>query len=101
MNFYDEISQHIADEAKDNKKYMALAASAPTDKAKRILTDIAHEEERHKEFLQEILASDKSNSEKATPAEAENITGHNASDEINSTDHSESTGMIKTRYANI
>ena len=60
MNFYDEIRQHIADEVNDNRKYMQLAEAAPTEKAKRILTDIAHEEERHKEYLQEILGNLKS-----------------------------------------
>ena len=37
MNFYDEIRQHIADEASDNQKYMQLAEAAPTEKAKKIL----------------------------------------------------------------
>jgi len=97
MNFYDEIRQHIADEAKDNRKYTELAETAPTDKAKRILTDIAHEEEIHKEFLEEILNADKSNRAEKLPAEDESSPGRYASDEINDTNNSESAGM--TRHA--
>lgn len=72
MDFYDEIRQHIADEAKDNRKYMELAAAAPDDKARRLLTDIAHEEGQHKRYLEEILAADKSHTEaEDVPAEGE------------------------------
>lgn len=88
MNFYDEIRQHIADEAKDNSKYMQLAAKAPTDKARKLLTDIAHEEERHKEYLQEILGNLKSSEGENVPAEDEHSAESDADGEINDKDNS-------------
>ena len=71
MNFYDEIMQSIAEENQDNGKYARLAEKAPTEKARKILTDISHEEERHKEFLQEILNEKKSQPASDIPAEDE------------------------------
>lgn len=72
MDFYNEIAQSIAEECKDNGKYMKLSEIALTDKAKRILRDIAREEERHKEFLQEIMEQGKSHGEAVhVPAEDE------------------------------
>lgn len=88
MNFYDEIRQHIADEAKDNNKYMQLAAKAPTEKARKLLTDIAHEEKRHKEYLQEILSENKSHDQKAhVPAANEQGNRPDANSEINVPDN--------------
>ena len=89
MNFYDEIRQHIAEETNDNKKYMQLAESAPTEKAKKILTDIAHEEERHKEYLQEILGNLKSSEPQTVPAQNVRSGGRYAGSEINNQDSSE------------
>ena len=89
MNFYDEIRQHIADEASDNRKYMQLAESAPTEKAKKILTDIAHEEERHKEYLQEILGNLKSSEPQSVSAQAINSGGRYAGSEVHDQDSSE------------
>ena len=60
MDFYNEINAAVHEEAADNNKYIKLAEIAPTEKAKKILMDISREEERHKEFLQEILADGKS-----------------------------------------
>lgn len=88
MGFYDEIMQSIAEEAKDNSKYMRLADVAPTDKAKRILTDIAHEEAKHKEFLQDILGNLKSSEPQIIPEQTRRSTGRYASGEINSADSS-------------
>lgn len=88
MNFYDEIRQHIADEAKDNNKYMQLAAKAPTEKARKLLTDIAHEEKRHKEYLQEILGNLKSSEWENVPAEDEHSAESDADGEINDEDNS-------------
>lgn len=93
MNFYDEIRQHIAEETNDNKKYMHLAESAPTEKAKRILTDIAHEEERHKEYLQEILGNLKSSEPQIIPAQAVHGTGRYANSEINNQNLAAIPGM--------
>ena len=56
MDFYNEINAAVNDEAADNNKYIKLAEIAPTEKAKKILMDIAREEARHREYLQEILA---------------------------------------------
>ena len=95
MNFYDKIRQHIADEASDNRKYMQLAESAPTEKAKKILMDIAHEEKRHKEYLQEILGNLKSSEPQSVPAQAVNSGGRYASSEINYLNPPENTGMIR------
>ena len=91
MNFYDEIRQHIADEASDNRKYMQLAESAPTEKAKKILTDIAHEEERHKEYLQEILGNLKSSEPQTVPAQNVRSGGRYAGSEVNDQDSAEGT----------
>lgn len=55
-NFYDMIAQDIQDEAKDNNKYLELAKIAPTEKARKILTDIAAEEKLHHKYLSEILS---------------------------------------------
>lgn len=55
MEFYKTIAQDINDEAKDNNKYIELAKSAPTDKARKILLDIAAEEALHHKYLTEIL----------------------------------------------
>ena len=95
MNFYDEIRQHIADEASDNRKYMQLAESAPTEKVKKLLTDIAHEEERHKEYLQEILGNLKSSEPQIIPAQAVHSTGCYASSEVNNQNPPANTGMIR------
>lgn len=54
-DFYDLIKQDIADEARDHNKYMELASKAPTEKARKILTDIAREESIHHKYLKEIL----------------------------------------------
>lgn len=89
MNFYDEIRQHIAEENNDNRKYMQLAESAPTEKAKKILTDIAHEEERHKEYLQEILGNLKSSEPQTVPTQNVRSGGHYAGGEVNDQDSSE------------
>lgn len=64
MGFYNDIAQSIAEESQDNNKYTQLAMSAPTEKARKILLDIAQEEQRHKEYLNEILSESKSQSEK-------------------------------------
>lgn len=88
MNFYDEIRQHIAEEAKDNSKYMQLAAKAPTEKARKLLTDIAHEEQRHKEYLQEILGNLKSSEGENVSAEDEHGAGSDAYSEVNDEDNS-------------
>lgn len=55
MEFYKTIAQDINDEAKDNNKYIELAKSAPTDKARKILLDITAEEALHHKYLTEIL----------------------------------------------
>ena len=89
MNFYDEIRQHIADEASDNQKYMQLAEAAPTEKAKRILTDIAHEEKRHKEYLQEILGNLKSSEPQTIPTQNVRSGGRYAGGEVNDQDSAE------------
>ena len=93
MNFYDEIRQHIAEETNDNKKYMQLAESAPTERAKKILTDIAHEEERHKEYLQEILGNLKSSEPQTVPAQNDRSGGRYASGEINNQNLATIPGM--------
>lgn len=53
--FYKTIAQDINDEAKDNNKYIELARVAPTEKARKILLDIAAEEALHHKYLTEIL----------------------------------------------
>ena len=53
--FYEAIKAAVEEENHDKDKYLKLAAMAPTDKARRILTDISAEETRHREFLQGIL----------------------------------------------
>lgn len=95
MNFYDEIRQRIAEETNDNKKYMQLAESAPTEKAKRILTDIAHEEERHKEYLQEILGNLKSSEPQIIPAQTVHSGGRYAGSEVNDQDGAETAGLTR------
>ena len=55
-DFYKAIEDDIAEEANDNIKYLELAKIAPTEKARKILTDIAHEETTHHNYLKEILA---------------------------------------------
>lgn len=88
MDFYDQIMQSIAEESKDNGKYAQLAEIAPTEKAKRILLDMAKEEERHKEYLQEILSENKSHDQKAyVPAANEQGNRPDANSEINVPDN--------------
>lgn len=55
-DFYKNIAASIQEEQDDDNKYLILAAEAPTEKARKILTDIAAEEVRHREFLKEILS---------------------------------------------
>lgn len=55
-DFYSLIEQDIRDESKDNNKYLELAKIAPTEKARKILTDIAAEEKQHHKYLKEILS---------------------------------------------
>ena len=65
--FCNHIREYITDEQEDNGKYAKLAEIAPTEKARKILSDISKEEEKHKEFLKEILndcESTKSSEEK-------------------------------------
>lgn len=59
--FYDAIEKDVLNEADDSAKYLDLARIAPTDKARRILTDMAAEERRHNEYLKEILADKPAN----------------------------------------
>ena len=54
-DFYKQIKKHFEEEAHDNTAYLKLAEMAPTVKAKKILTDIAHEEAIHHKFLKEIM----------------------------------------------
>ena len=61
VDFYSTIEKDIQDEAGDSTKYTNLANIAPTDKARRILLDIAEEERGHKKFLEEILADKPAN----------------------------------------
>ena len=84
MEFYEAIKAAISDEAGDNGKYAKLAEIAPTEKAKRILTDMSHEEERHKEYLQEILSDHKSDEhcEADTESQDESRAEHDAGDKI-------------------
>ena len=60
--FYDLIEKDIKDEAKDHNKYLELAKIAPTEKARKILTDIAYEESLHHKYLKEILSDRACNS---------------------------------------
>lgn len=53
--FYTAIERDITSEALDNNKYVELAKMAPTDKARKILLDIAAEEKLHHKYLNEIL----------------------------------------------
>ena len=53
--FYAAIEKDVADEAKDNNKYLELAKMAHTDKERKILLDIAAEEKQHHKYLSEIL----------------------------------------------
>ena len=53
--FYDAIEKDIMDEAHDNSKYLERAKMAPTEKARKILLDIATEELQHHKHLKEIL----------------------------------------------
>ena len=84
MEFYEKIKAAIHDEAEDNEKYAKMAEIAPTEKAKKILTDISQEEERHKEFLQEILADSKSaeGCEGDTESQDENSKEHDAGNKV-------------------
>lgn len=84
MEFYEAIKAAISDETGDNGKYAKLAEIAPTEKARRILTDMSHEEERHKEYLQEILADSKSaeNCENGTESQDESSAEHDAGGEV-------------------
>lgn len=84
MEFYEKIKAAIHDEAEDNEKYAKMAEMAPTEKAKKILTDISHEEQRHKEFLQEILSDLKSDEhcEIDTESQDESSPKHDAGDKV-------------------
>ena len=70
MDFYELIEQDIKDESKDNNKYLELAKMAPTEKARKILTDIASEEHVHMMFLKEIL-KDRENVSKENKSNSE------------------------------
>ena len=84
MEFYEAIKAAISDETGDNGKYAKLAEIAPTEKAKKILTDISHEEERHKEYLQEILSDYKRDEHCGADNESqdESSTEHDAGGEV-------------------
>ena len=53
--FFTKLQSSVQEEQEDHDKYVKLANEAPTEKIKKILTDIAHEEEIHKQFIIEIL----------------------------------------------
>ena len=53
--FISAIKEAVEEESNDKEKYTKLAAIAPCDKARRILTDISAEEHRHHDYLTEIL----------------------------------------------
>ena len=53
--FITAIKAAVEEESSDKNKYTKLAAIAPSDKARRILTDISAEEQRHHDSLMEIL----------------------------------------------
>ena len=53
--FISAIKEAVEEENNDKEKYTKLAAIAPCDKARRILTDISAEEQRHHDYLLEIL----------------------------------------------
>ena len=53
--FITAIKAAVEEESSDKNKYTKLAAIAPCDKARRILTDISAEEQRHHDYLLEIL----------------------------------------------
>lgn len=55
-DFYSTIASYVKDEAHDHDKYFDLAKKAPTEKARKILTDIGREEKKHHDFLKEILS---------------------------------------------
>ena len=44
MDFYEELQKRVDAEASDKDEYLELAKIAPTEKAKKILTDISAEE---------------------------------------------------------
>ena len=96
MSFYDHIREYIEEEGNDNMKYLELAKFAPNEKAKKILTDIAHEESIHRKFLQEILSEEPvkvSKGEHHLQGQSVHGSESYASDEIDYPDSIENTGI--------
>ena len=53
--FEMKLRESINEEQGDHEKYLQLSKEAPTEKARKILHDIANEEMIHKKFLIELL----------------------------------------------
>ena len=93
MDFYEEIKKHVADEASDDNTYLKLAEIAPTEKARKILTDIAHDESMHHKYLKEIL-SDCDNTDLGSDSTASKKTpGLDASKPVNYPSYIENVGV--------
>lgn len=92
MDFYEELQKRVDAEASDKDEYLELAKIAPTEKAKKILTDISTEEKMHRRYLQELL-DERPNSD----YKSENKSGSNskldASNKIDYPSHIENVGI--------
>jgi rubrerythrin len=92
MDFYEELQKRVDAEASDKDEYLELAKIAPTEKAKKILTDISAEEKMHRRYLQELL-DERPNSD----CKSENKSGSNsrldAGNKINYPSHIENAGI--------
>lgn len=92
MDFYEELQKRVEAEASDKDEYLELAKIAPTEKAKKILTDISVEEKMHRRYLQELL-----DERPSSDCKSENKPGSNsrldAGNKINYPSHIENAGI--------
>lgn len=95
MDFYEELQKRVEAEASDKDEYLELAKIAPTEKAKKILTDISAEEKMHRKYLQELLDERPKSyckTENKPGSDSEN-SGLDASDKIDYPSHIENAGI--------
>jgi rubrerythrin len=92
MDFYEELQKRVEAEASDKDEYLELAKIAPTEKARKILKDIASEEKMHRRYLQELLEERPS-----SDCKSENKSGSNsrldADNNISYPSHIENVGV--------
>lgn len=92
-DFYSTITSYVKDEAHDHEKYFDLAKKAPTEKARKILTDIGREEKKHHDFLKEILSEQSDIPKSVTSQKSSPVAELSTARKIDYPTHIENAGL--------